>query len=80
MARARAGSGFLLFRPPPQKRYVLTCAKCGFAFEKDEETLGQAEQHHYMRFHDTTLTRMHERGEVVFVVLDRWKNETRELN
>lgn len=28
MARAKAGSGFLILRPPPRKRYVLICSRC----------------------------------------------------
>lgn len=77
MARAKAGSGFLLLRPRPQKRYVLKCARCGLEFEKDDETIGEYQAHHLMRLHDTTLARMQERGEVAFVLVDRWKNETR---
>ncbi len=72
MARAKAGSGFLILRPLPQKRYVLTCARCGFAFEKDEDTLGQVQREHFMRLHDS--------AKIAFTLLDRWKNETRVLN
>ena len=72
MARARAGSGFLLMHPLPKKRYVLTCARCGLAFEKDEETIGQVQREHFMRLHDS--------AKITFSLLDRWKNETRVLN
>lgn len=72
MARAKAGSGFLLTRTLPKKRYVLTCLRCGFAFEKDDELLGQVQREHFMRMHDT--------AKVEFRLLDRWKNEERVLN
>jgi len=72
MARAKAGSGFLILRPLPKKRYVLTCARCGLAFEQHEATIGPVQREHFMRLHDS--------AKIAFSLLDRWKNETRVLN
>ena len=72
MARDRAGSGFLILRPPPRKRYILTCSRCGMPFEQHEDTLGEIQRRHFMRWHDS--------AKFAFTLLDRWKNETRVLS
>lgn len=73
MTRAKACSGFLLARPRPPKRYVLTCLRpgCGEVFD-ETDTLGQIHRDHFMRMHDT--------AKVAFTLLDRWSGRTRVLN
>ena len=72
MARAKAGSGFLLQRGQPETRFVLTCSKCGEAFEQAERTVGEVQRDHYMRMHDV--------AKITFTLLDRWSGRTRVLN
>lgn len=72
MAQAKAGAGFLLGRPLPKTRYVLTCARSSPRPSRTTDRSGGVQREHFMRLHDT--------AKIEFVVLDRWKNETRVVN
>lgn len=80
MARAKAGSGFLLTRPRPPKRYALGCGICGEDLsERETDTIGQYERDHLMQLHDTTFTGLDRGKRVAFVIVDRWNGRRREV-